>query len=135
MGIGCVALGGLLGEIWFVGEIGWFFGSVPVVVLVVVEQLEGLGGLGEDADGFGAAYVYGVVIALAGEDVGDPVDGGFEPDGVSGGGAGDDYLQAVFAVAAEPVEPLLGGSRGPLFGADRVGLIAGGLQQGVQPVP
>jgi hypothetical protein len=77
--------------------------------LVLAEQLEGLGGLGEAADGFGAAYVDGVVIALPGEDVGDPVDGGFEPDGVAGGGAGDDYLQAVFAVAAEPDEPFLGG--------------------------
>jgi hypothetical protein len=77
--------------------------------LVVVEQLEGLGGLGEDADGFGAAYVAGVVVALPGEDVGDPVDGGFEPDGVTGGSAGDDHFQAVFAVAAEPHEPFLRG--------------------------
>jgi hypothetical protein len=44
-----------------------------------------------------------------GEDVGDAVDGGFEPDGISGGGPGDDYLQAVFAVAAEAYEPFLGG--------------------------
>jgi len=91
--------------------------------------------LGEDADGFGAAYVYWVVVALAGEDVGDPVDGGFEPDGITGGSAGDDHFQAVFARPAEPDEPFLRGQGGPLFGADRVGLIAGGLDQGVQPVP
>jgi hypothetical protein len=36
------------------------------------------------------AHFYGVVIALSGEDVGDSVDGGFEPDGIPGGGAGDD---------------------------------------------
>ena len=36
-------------------KIGWFCGPVPVVVLVCVEQLEGLGGLAEDANGFGAA--------------------------------------------------------------------------------
>jgi hypothetical protein len=111
MGLGCgLRIGWFVGEIgWFVGEIVWFFGSVPVVVLVLAEQLEGLGGLGEDADGFGAAYICWVVIALPAEDVGDAVDGGFEPDGISGGGAGDDYLQAVFAVAAEPDEPFLGG--------------------------
>ena len=58
-GVGCcvgiVCSGSLIWivliQIWFVGEIVWFFGSVPVVVLVLVEQLEGLGGLGEDADG------------------------------------------------------------------------------------
>ena len=76
---------------------------------MLAEQLEGLGGLGEDADGFGAAYICWVFIALPGEDVGDPVDGGFEPDGIPGGGPGNDHLQAVFGVAAEPYEPLLGG--------------------------
>jgi hypothetical protein len=40
-------------------RIGRFNRSVPVVVLVLAEQLEGLGGLGEDADGFRAAYVVG----------------------------------------------------------------------------
>ena len=110
MGLGYgLRIGWFFGEIGFVGEIGWFVGSVPVVVLVLAEQLEGLGGLGEDADGFGAAYICWVVIALPGEDVGDAVDGGFEPDGISGAGPGDDYLQAVFAVAAESHEPFLGG--------------------------
>jgi hypothetical protein len=65
--------------------------------------------LGEDADGFGAAYVDGVVVALPGEDVSDPVDGGFEPDGVTGGGPGDDHFQAVFAGAAEPHKTFLRG--------------------------
>jgi hypothetical protein len=46
--------------------------------LILAQQLEGLGGLGEDADGFGAADIDWVGVALPGEDVGDPVDGGFE---------------------------------------------------------
>src|SRR5687768_9910003 len=69
---------------------------------MLAQQLEGLGGLGEDADGFGAAHLDWVGVALPGEDVGDPVDGGFEPDGVPGGGSGDDQLQAGFGCAAQP---------------------------------
>jgi hypothetical protein len=45
---------------------------------------------------------------LPGEDVGDAVDGGFEPNGIPGGGAGDDHLQAMLGVAAKAHEPLLG---------------------------
>ena len=88
-------------------------GSVPVVVLVLLlaEQLQGSGGLSQNADGFGTADVNGVWIALAVEDVGDSVDGGFEPDGVTGGGAGNDQFQPVFTVAAEPHEPFLRGRR------------------------
>jgi hypothetical protein len=102
-------------------------------VLVLVEQLEGLGGLGEDADGFGAAHLNGVGIALVGEDVGDSVDGGLEPDGIAGGGAGDDQFQSVFGVAAEPNKPFLG--CGLLFGAVRVGMVDGCLQKSLQPAP
>ncbi len=36
------------------GRIGGFGGSVPVVVLVLTPQVEAMGGLGEDADGFGS---------------------------------------------------------------------------------
>jgi hypothetical protein len=43
----------------------------PGCGLGLAEQRQGLGGLGEDADGFGAAHIHGVVIALPGEDVGD----------------------------------------------------------------
>src|SRR5688572_32188204 len=96
-------------------SIGWFGGSVPVVVLVLVEQLQGLGGLGEDADGFGAPHLNLIGVALAGEDVGDSVDSGFEPDGIPGSGAGDDQFQPVFGVTAQPDEPLLRGSGGLLF--------------------
>jgi hypothetical protein len=99
--------------------------------LVLAQQLEGLGGLGEDADGFGAAHIDRVGVALPGEDVGDPVDGGFEPDGVLGGGSGDDQLQAVFGCASQPHEPLGCGCCGLLFGAGRVGLDDLGLQQGL----
>jgi hypothetical protein len=61
-------------------------------VLVLAQQLQSLGGLGEDADGFGTADVHRILIALLGEDVGDSVDGGFEPDGITGGGPGNDQL-------------------------------------------
>jgi hypothetical protein len=108
--------------------VGGFAGSVPVIVLVLAEQLQGVGGLGEDADGFGTADVYRIKIALPGEDVRDSVDGGFEPDGITGGGAGNDQLQPMLTVAAEPNKPLLGGRGGSLFGADRVRLIDSRVQ-------
>jgi hypothetical protein len=72
---------------------------------------------------------------LLGEDVGDPVDGGFEPDGITGGGAGNDEFEAMFGVAAEPDEPLARSSGGLLFGTDRVGLDDLGFEQGLQPPP
>jgi hypothetical protein len=72
--------------------LGGFFGSVPVVVLMVIEKLEGFGGLGEDADGFGATDIDGVGLALPTQNLSDPVDGGFEPDGIPGGGPGNDQL-------------------------------------------
>ena len=102
---------------------------------MLAEQLQGLGGLGEDADGFGAAYLNRVGVALLGEDVGDSVDGGFEPDGITCGGAGDDQFQPMLAVAAEPHEPFARGCGGLLFGADRVSLDDFGFQQGLQPPP
>ena len=37
-----------------IGGLAW---PVPVVALVSAEELEGVGGLGEDANGFGAAYL------------------------------------------------------------------------------
>ena len=102
---------------------------------MLAEQVEGLGGLGEDADGFGAPYIDGVGVALLGEDVGDPIDGGFEPDRIAGGGAGNDQFQTVLGLAAEPHEPFPGGRGGLLFGAVRVGFIDGRLQQGLHPAP
>jgi hypothetical protein len=81
--------------------------SVPVVVLVTTKQFERLGGLGEDADGSGAAHIHRVGVTLAGEDVGYPVHGGFEPDRIAGGGAGNDQLQTMLGGAAEPHEALL----------------------------
>ena len=74
-------------------------------------------------------------VAVVGEDVGDSVDGGFEPDRVSGGGAGDDQFEAVFGGAAEPDETFLCGSFGVLFGAIGVSLDDCGLEQGLQPAP
>ena len=56
-------------------------------------------------------------VAVVGEDVGDSVDGGFEPDRVSGGGAGDDQFEAVFGGAAEPDKAFLCGGCGCLFGS------------------
>ena len=104
-------------------------------MLVLAEQLECVGGLGEDADGFGTPYLNWVGVALAGEDVGDSVDGGFEPDGITGGSAGDDQLQPMLGVAAEPHEPFPSSGGGPLFGTHRVSLDDLGFQQGVQPTP
>jgi hypothetical protein len=74
LGGAVVTIGLILG--WLLVKIIGFGGSVPVIVLVLAEQLKGLGGLGQDADGFGAADIDGIVIAVPGEDVGDPVDGG-----------------------------------------------------------
>ena len=91
--------------------------------------------MGEDADGFGAAYLDRVGVALLGEDVGDPVDGGFEPDRIAGGGAGNDQLQAVLRVAAEPHEPFPGGVGGPLFSTVRVSLNDGRVQECLCPAP
>ena len=73
---------------------------------------------------------------MPGEDVGDPVDGGLEPDGIAGGGASNDQFQPVFAKpvfasAAEPHEAFLGGLGGLLFGAERVGFDDRGLEHGV----
>ena len=78
--------------------------------------------MSQDANGFGAAYLHGVGVALPGENVGDPIDGGFEPDRIAGGGPRNDQLQAVLRLAAEPHEPLLGGVGGALFGTGRVSL-------------
>jgi hypothetical protein len=116
-------------------SIGGFGGSVPVVVLVLAEQLQGLGGLGENTDGFGAPYLDGVGVASLGEDLSDPVDSGFEPDGIAGGRPGNDQLQAVFGLAAQPHKRLLGSGGGLLFGAVRVSLNYGCLQQGLDPPP
>ncbi len=91
--------------------------------------------MGEDPDGFGPPNVYSVGVALPGENLGDPIHGGFEPDGITGGGAGNDQLQTVLRRAAEPHEPFPGSGGGLLFGAFGVGLVDGGLQQGLQPAP
>jgi len=104
-------------------------------VLVLAEQLQGLGGLGEYADGFGAADIDGVLIALESQDVGDPVDGGFEPDDITGGGAGNDQLQTMLAAAAEPDEPFLRSGGCLLLRADRVGVDDLGFQQGFATGP
>ena len=77
----------------------------------------------------------GSVSPCLAEDVGDPVDGGFEPDRIAGGGPGNDQLQAVLRGAAEPHEPLLGGVGGALFSTVRVSLNDGCLQQGLYPTP
>jgi hypothetical protein len=107
---------------WF-SIIGWFGGAVPVVVLLLAQQLRRVGGLGEDADGFGPAYIDGVGVALPpGEEVGDPIHSGFEPDGIPGGGAANDQLQTVLGAAAQPHEPFPGSGGGLLFGAGRVSL-------------
>jgi hypothetical protein len=102
------------------GEIIGFGGSVPLIVSMVAQQPQRLGGLGEDADGLGSAHLHRVVIALTVEDVGDPIHGGLEPDRVPSGRPGNDQLQPVLGVAAQPDKPLRGGCGGPLLGAVRI---------------
>ncbi len=105
--------------------------SVPVVVLLLAEQLQSFGGLGEDADGFGATHLNRIGVASPGQDVGDPINGGFEPDRITGSRPGNDQLQPVLGGTAEPHEPFLRRRGGLLFGTNRVGLIDGRLQQGL----
>jgi hypothetical protein len=119
--------------VWLLVGVSGLVGSVPAVVFVLVEQLEGVGGLGEDAEGFGAAHLHRVWVALLGKDVGDPINGGFEPDGIPGGGSGDDHLQPVFRAAAQLHEPLLCCRGGALFRTGRVGLNDRGIDKGLQP--
>jgi hypothetical protein len=93
--------------------------------LVLAQQLQCQGGLGEDADGFGAPYIDGVCVALLGEDLCDPVDGGFEPDRIAGGRSGNDQLQTVLRVATQPHEPFPGSRGGLLFSTSQISLIDG----------
>src|SRR6185312_16734926 len=87
-----------VGNIGWLGKIGWlgvmlglccfgsssrFGSSVPFIALMLTQQLQCLGGLGEDADGLGAAHIHRIGVALLGEDLGDSVDGGFEPDRIA----------------------------------------------------
>ena len=117
--------------------VGWFLdisglgGSVPVVVLMLAEQLQRFGGLGEDPDGFGTPHLNSVSITLPGEDVGDPINGGFEPDRITSSSPGNNQLQPMLGSPAEPHKPLLRRQCCLLFGTDRVGLDDGGLQQGL----
>jgi len=108
--------------------VGGFGGSVPVVVLMCAQQLQRFCGLGEDADGLGSAHLHRVGVALAGEDVGDAINGGLEPDRIAGSGAGNDQLQTMLGSATEPHEALLRSQCGLLLGADRVGFDDLGLQ-------
>jgi hypothetical protein len=96
--------------------------------LVLVEQLQGFGGLGEDAEGFGEPHLNWISVTSPVEDVGDPVHGRFEPDRVAGGSPGNDQLQTVLGGAAEPHKPVLGSRRSLLFGTDRVGFDDLGLE-------
>ena len=106
-----------------------FSWSAPLVVLVLAKQLEGFGGLGQYADRFGAAYLHSVGVALPTKNVGDPVDGRFEPDGIPGVRAGDDQLQPMLIAAAEPPEPLRCSRNGTVLSADRIGLDDGCIKQ------
>jgi hypothetical protein len=76
---------------------------------MLAEQLQGFGGLGQDADGFGAPHRNSVGVAVSGQDVDDPINGGCEPDGITGGGPGNDHLQPMLSGAAEPRKPLPSG--------------------------
>jgi hypothetical protein len=99
---------------------------------MLTQQPQRLSGLGQNPDRFGAADIDGIVIAVPGEDVGDPVDGGFEPDRIPSRSPGNDQLQAMLTAAAQPHKPFLRSSSGLLFGTVGVGLIDRRLQQGLQ---
>ena len=113
--------------------IGWFGGSVQVVVLMLMQQPQCFGRLGENANRLGPPYVGGVGVAVVAENVGDPIDGGFEPKGIASGSAGDDQLEAVLGCAAESHEAFLRRRGSPLFRGFRVGVNDRGLHQGLQP--
>jgi hypothetical protein len=89
---------------------------------MLTQQPQRLSGLGQNPDRFGAADIDGIVIAVPGEDVGDPVDGGFEPDRIPSRSPGNDQLQAMLTAAAQPHKPFLRSSSGLLFGTVGVGL-------------
>ena len=140
----------MLGNIRWLGNIDWlgvmlglcclggssrFGGSIPFVALMFTQQLQCSGGLGEDADGFGAAHLHRIAVALQGEDLGDSVDGGFEPDGIAGCRPSNDQLQPVLGCPAKSHKPFLRSQCGPLFGANRVSLDDLGLEKSFQPAP
>ena len=56
------------------------------VVLVLDQQAQRFGGLGQDSDGAGPSGPDWIGVAFSREDVSDPVDCGEEPDGVTGCG-------------------------------------------------
>ena len=97
------------------------------------QQVEGVGGGGQDGQGFGAAEVGGVGVALEGQDLGESVDDGDQVDDLAGGGAGDQGLQAVLVGLAGAHEPVQGGGLGAGLGGGGVGLDGLGLDQGQEP--
>jgi NAD/NADP transhydrogenase beta subunit len=64
LGGAVVTIGLILG--WLLVKIIGFGGSVPVVVLMLTQQPQCFSGLGHDADGFGAADIDGIIIAVPG---------------------------------------------------------------------
>jgi hypothetical protein len=50
-------INGLVGFLGRIGKISGFGRSVPVVVLMLTKHVQGFGGLGEDAEGFGATHI------------------------------------------------------------------------------
>jgi hypothetical protein len=54
---GINGLVGFLGRVGRIGKISGFGRSVPVVVLMLTKHVQGFGGLGEDAEGFGATHI------------------------------------------------------------------------------
>ena len=72
-------------------------------VLVVDEQLQRLGGSGQDADGVGSSGADWVGVAADSQDLSDPVDGRQKPDRIPGGCFGDNGFQSVFGVKGEHI--------------------------------
>ena len=141
LGVGCCFVGfdeRLVYRIW-VQHVDPVLGLTVLVligvVLMVAQQLEGVGGLGEDADRLGAADVDRVGVAVKAEDVGDPVDGGLEPDRIAGGGAGDDQFQPVLGDPAQPDEPFPRRQLRRRVRPGPVGVVDQPVHQVLQPAP
>jgi hypothetical protein len=101
----------------------------------VVEEVERLLGVSDDADRLRAADVLARLVAEGTEAVGDPVDGGVEPDRVGRLGADVDVLDAVVVGLADPDALALGGDACVVLRLGRVGGDDGRLDVAAKPAP
>jgi hypothetical protein len=98
------------------------------------EEFVGGLGVGDPADGFGAAFGQGVGVAELVEGPGEVVDGGVEGDDVAGGGFDPDGFGAVVVGGLDPDAALAGVVFGGLPGGVGVGFFDDGVDDFLQPV-